>query len=161
MRYTPLAQRRTTASNRDVVQDIMDRLSAVESGGNYQALGPEVTSGMYAGERALGKYQVMPGNLATWSMEALGREVTPDEFLADPDIQEAIVRHQTERNYERYGNPEDVASVWFTGRPVAEAGDAADVTGTTNTEYQRKFAQAGATPLGTGSMRYRPLSRGM
>lgn len=144
--YTPLSQRRQqkpSTGGYSSVDDIMERISSVESGGRYDALGPEVTSGMYAGERALGKYQIMPGNLPEWSKEALGREVTSDEFLANPEIQDAITRHQMQKNLEKYGNPDDVASVWFTGRPVDQAQGAKDVTGTDVNEYVRRFNSAG------------------
>jgi hypothetical protein len=85
----------------------------------------------------------MPGNLPEWSKEALGREVTSDEFLANPEIQDAITRHQMQKNLEKYGNPDDVASVWFTGRPVDQAQGAKDVTGTDVNEYVRRFNSAG------------------
>lgn len=155
MKYTPLSQR-NKQSNPDDIESIMEDIARVESGGDYQARGPEVTSGMYAGQRALGKYQIMPGNLPSWSKEALGREVTEEEFLANPDIQDAITRHQMQKNYEKYGNKDDVASVWFTGRPVAEAGNAKDVTGTSVQEYVKRFNQGGQQSTG-GSMRYVPL----
>jgi len=146
--YTSLAKRRQqlpSTGGYSSVDDVMARISSVESGGRYDALGPEVTSGMYAGERALGKYQIMPGNLPSWSKEALGREVTPDEFLANPEIQDAITRKQMENNLAKYGNADDVASVWFTGRPVAKAQGAKDVTGTDVNEYVRRFNSAGGT----------------
>lgn len=128
--------------NNSTVDDIMARISSVESGGRYDALGPEVKTGMYAGERALGRYQIMPGNLPSWSREALGREVTPEEFLASPEIQDAITRKQMENNLAKYGNADDVASVWFTGRPVAKAQGDKDVTGTDVNEYVRRFNNA-------------------
>jgi hypothetical protein len=99
----------------------------IESGGgHYQARGPVVEKGTYAGERALGAYQVMPGNLPSWSQAALGREVTEEEFLADPAIQDTIFLHQMTKNIDRYGTAEDAVSVWFTGQPVAKAGNASD-----------------------------------
>jgi hypothetical protein len=48
--------------------------------GGYSAIGP--THPKYG--RALGAYQVMESNLPQWSQEALGRQVSPDEFLANP-----------------------------------------------------------------------------
>lgn len=131
--------------NQAVPQDLgtaMQKIKAVESSGNYQARGPIVTSGQYAGERALGAYQVMPGNLPQWSREALGRQVSEQEFLNNPQIQDQIVAHQFAKNYQKYGNWDDAASVWFTGRPIARAGNASDVTGTTVQEYINRFRQA-------------------
>jgi hypothetical protein len=63
-----------------------DAISKVESGGNYRAIGPN-TDEM---GRALGKYQVMSANVGPWSKEVLGREVTPQEFVQSPEIQDAI-----------------------------------------------------------------------
>jgi len=131
--------------NQAVPQDLgtaMRKIKAVESSGNYQARGPVVTSGQYAGERALGAYQVMSGNLPQWSREALGYQVTPQQFLQNPQIQDQIVAHQFAKNYQKYGNWDDAASVWFTGRPLARAGNAADVTGTSVQEYINRFRQA-------------------
>lgn len=134
-----------TSFNQASPQDLgeaMRKIKAVESSGNYQARGPMVTSGQYAGERALGAYQVMPGNLPQWSQEALGRQVSEQEFLNNPQIQESIVAHQFTKNFQKYGTWDDAASVWFTGRPLARAGNAADVTGTNVQEYVNRFRQA-------------------
>lgn len=132
---------KTTASASNV-QDAMNRIASVESGGNYQALGPVVTKGMYKGERALGKYQVMPGNLPQWSREALGVEVTPQQYLQNPEIQDQIVAHRMSEIYKKYGNWDDVASVWFTGKPQSQGSLAYDDLGTTGAEYVRRFNQA-------------------
>ena len=88
------------------------------SGGNYQARGPVVKSGMYTGQRAMGAYQVMPGNLPQWSKSALGREVTEEEFLSDMGIQDSIFLDQFTKSYKKHGNFNDAASIWFTGETV-------------------------------------------
>ena len=44
--------------------------------GGYSALGPLTKKG----DRAYGRYQVMGDNLPSWTKEALGRQLTPDEF---------------------------------------------------------------------------------
>lgn len=141
----------------DPVLDAMENIKRVESSGNYQARGPKVESGMYAGEQALGAYQVMPGNLPSWSKEALGREVSEQEFLENPEVQDSIARYKMQQSYDKYGNAEDVASVWFTGRPRSEAGGSvADVTGTTNDEYISRFSMGSSSG---GGMKYTPLSK--
>lgn len=117
------------------VARIAESIGQFESGGNYQARGPVVTSGRYKGERALGKYQIMPGNLPQWSREILGYEVTPDQFLANPQIQDAIAQGKMAQTLKKYGTVEDVASVWFSGQPVARAGNRSDVLGTTVPQY--------------------------
>lgn len=123
------------------LEDAKARIARNESegSGGYQALGPVVTSGQYQGERALGKYQVMPGNLAEWSKEAVGRSVTTTEFMNNPQLQEAIVSDRLTKIFKRYGNWSDVASVWFTGQPLAKGGNKKDVLGTTGRDYVRNF----------------------
>jgi hypothetical protein len=107
------------------------------SGGNYGIVGP--THPKYG--RALGAYQVMEANLPTWSKEVLGREVSPDEFLKDPGIQDRIFDAKFAQSVQQYGSPEDAASVWFTGRPRGGSADTAkDSLGTTGSGYVSKFA---------------------
>ncbi|OAH17561.1 hypothetical protein AX289_31355 [Methylorubrum populi] len=116
-----------------------------ESGGRYDIVGP--THKKYG--RALGAYQVMESNLPSWSKEAIGREVSPDEFLRSPQIQDAIFQTKFGQAVAKYGNPEDAASVWFTGRPLAQGANAKDVLGTTGAEYVRRFNSAlGRAPAG-------------
>lgn len=122
------------------LSDAMKRIARNESpSGNYKELGPVVTSGQYKGQRALGLYQVMPGNIPAWSKEALGYSITPQQFLNSPQLQEKIVAHQMTQAYKKYGNWSDVASVWFTGRPLAQGKNARDVLGTSGSEYVRRF----------------------
>jgi hypothetical protein len=106
-----------------------------ESGGNYNARGPVVTEGQYKGQRAMGKYQIMPGNLPSWSKQALGRVVSESEFMSNPAIQDKIAQYQIGQLLAKHGNNADVASAWFTGRPLAKAGNAKDVLGTTAPQY--------------------------
>src|SRR6185312_8016775 len=111
--------------------------------GDYSAIGP--TSPKLG--RALGRYQIMEANIGPWSKEALGREVTPDEFMADPKIQDAIFDHKFGSYVQQYGNPQDAASMWFTGKPAAEGANRRDVLGTTGSAYVSKFNQAlGSSP---------------
>lgn len=122
---------------------LLGAIASVESGGNYQAIGPTVQSGLYAGEQALGKYQVMPGNLPEWSREAgFPTAVTPEEFLNNPEIQDRIAFVQFNKNIVRYGTVEDAASIWFTGRPLSEGGNAKDVIGTTGYKYVAMVREA-------------------
>lgn len=102
------------------LQQLERGIARVESGGNYNALGPDVQrrSGV---DRAYGKYQVMGANIPSWTEQALGRRLSPMEFLRSPEAQEAVFRDQMTRNLQKYGTLEDAASVWFTGRPYAQA----------------------------------------
>lgn len=108
------------------------------SGGDYTVRGPLVEKGMYKGERAMGAYQVMPGNLPQWSKAALGREVSEEEFMESPEIQDAIFIDQMKKAKDKYGSIEDAVSVWFSGQPVNRAGNASDGYLTTP-EYVSKF----------------------
>lgn len=121
------------------IDDVLKRIAKVEGSGKYDQLGPVVKSGQYKGQRAIGRYQVMPGNVPSWTMEALGVSMTPQQFLNNPQAQEAVARHQMMKTYKKYGNWNDVASVWFTGRPLAQGKNAKDVLGTTGAEYVRRF----------------------
>lgn len=120
--------------------------------GNYTALGPVVKNGMYAGDRAYGRYQVMGKNVADWTREALGQAMTPEDFLASPEAQDAVFNHRFGGYIKKYGSPEEAASVWFTGRPLGKGGAGArDQLGTTGASYAQRFsqgvaAQPGATP---------------
>lgn len=117
-----------------------EAIGQFESGGNYSARGPVVTSGMYKGEQAAGKYQIMPGNIPQWSKEALGYSVSLDEFLSSPELQDKIAQYKIGKLMNQYGNIEDVASVWFSGRPLAKAGNAKDVIGTTVPNYVKNVS---------------------
>ena len=120
-------------------QAVAQAVKDVESsGGDYSVRGPVVTKGMYKGERAMGAYQVMPGNLPQWSKAALGREVTEDEFMQSEEIQDAIFIDQMKKAKDKHGTIEDAVSVWFSGQPVNKAGNASDGYLTTP-EYISKF----------------------
>lgn len=109
---------------------VMEAIAELESGGNYDAEGPVIPSGRYAGDHAYGKYQVMGFNIPSWTEQALGRSMTPQEFLKDKDAQDAVARHFMGATLEQYGTLEDVASVWFTGQPASQGAGRSDlVTG--------------------------------
>jgi hypothetical protein len=112
-------------------------ISAVESGGNYHAVGPN-TGSM---GRALGKYQVMSENVAPWSKEVLGREVSPSEFLGNPKIQDAIFNGKFGQYVDKYG-PDGAARAWFAGEKGMHNPNAKDAFGTTVSEYSRRFNKA-------------------
>lgn len=125
------------------LDQIMEGLHKRETGGvdefgeadPYLQRGTIVSRGQYAGQRALGKYQVMPGNLPEWSMEALGRPVTVEEFIANPEIQEAIARFKVAQLYRQYGNVRDVQSAWFSGGPLSERAGRRDDNNTSVEQY--------------------------
>lgn len=121
-------------------------LGQIESSNNYSAVGPETESG----NRAYGRYQVMDFNIPVWTKEVLGQSLTPQQFLASKEAQDAVARQRFGQYVEKYGNPYDAASAWFSGRPMAQAGQSADVTGTNVPEYVSRFAEALGQPMDRG-----------
>ena len=109
-------------------------IGQVESSGRYDAVGPETGKG-----RAYGKYQVMDFNIGPWTREVLGAELSSKEFLANPRAQDAVFRAKFGQSLAKHGNPEDAASIWFTGRPLSQGKNRQDVTGTTGSEYVNRF----------------------
>jgi hypothetical protein len=112
-------------------------ISTIESGGNYHEIGPN-TGSM---GRALGKYQVMSANVGPWSKEVLGREVTPQEFITNPQIQDAIFEGKFGQYVQKYG-PDGAARAWFAGEKGMKNPNAKDAFGTTVEEYSRRFNKA-------------------
>lgn len=112
-----------------------ERIGGIESAGSggYQAVGPETGRG-----KALGKYQVMPENVGPWSREILGREVTPQEFMANPQLQDQIFNGKFGQYVDKYG-PEGAAKAWFAGEKGMNNPNARDVLGTTVADYAAKF----------------------
>lgn len=117
-----------------LIDSIAGRIAGIESGGgNYAALGPTTDKG----DRAYGKYQIMGSNIPSWTQEALGKPLTPEQFLADQDAQEKTAKHRMGVYLDEYGTPEDVASMWHSGLPYKEAvaRGRKDQLGTTTESY--------------------------
>lgn len=119
------------------LQAVMAGISSVESGGNYNAQSQRSKNG----DRAYGKYQIMGNNIPSWSKEALGYPVTPTQFLASPELQEKVAGYQINKNLKNGYTPQDTFSIWFSGRPQKEAGNAKDIYGTTVPSYIKKANQ--------------------
>lgn len=116
------------------IRQALNALGTIESSNNYQAIGPRTRTGA----RAYGKYQVMDFNIPVWTEEILGVKMTTQEFLASPDAQEAVAAARMQQYYNQHGSWEDAASMWFSGRPMAKAGNASDGWATVP-EYVEKF----------------------
>lgn len=87
--------------------------------GDYSIQGPVVQSGRYAGQRALGKYMVMPGNLSSWLSQAGMPDMTPAQFLNSPDAQEKLFETRFAQRQQALGSFDRALSEWFTGNPNA------------------------------------------
>ncbi|MDW9594546.1 tail length tape measure protein [Sinorhizobium meliloti] len=123
-------------------------IQAIESGGNYGALGPVTRSG----DRAYGAYQVMGNNIGPWSEAALGRRLSASEFLGDSSAQDAIFNHRFGGYVGKFG-ASGAAQAWFGGPgSVGKGGMGADILGTTGNSYVAKFntqiAKMGETAAG-------------
>jgi hypothetical protein len=116
-----------------------DAIASIESAGSggYAAIGP--THPKYG--RALGRYQVMESNLPSWSRQYLGREITPDEFLASKEAQDAIFNGEFGRLAAKHG-PEGAARAWFAGEGGMNDPNRKDSLGTSVAEYGKKFNAA-------------------
>lgn len=130
--------------------DFGKAIAGIESAGQkdpYAALGPPTRTG----DRAFGKYQVMGANIPAWTKEHLGQEMTPEQFLANPQAQDAVFKGQFGKYVQQTGNPQDAASMWFSGKPLAQGAGLKDQLGTTGQQYVDKFnagmgGPAGASP---------------
>ncbi len=93
-------------SGADNFANFLHAISGQESGGNYGAVNS--SSG------ALGKYQIMPGNIPSWSREALGHSVSTSQFLHSPSLQEQIAQYMLHKYYNQYGAG-GAAVAWYAG----------------------------------------------
>jgi hypothetical protein len=110
-------------------------LSGIESGGRYDALGPIIPK---SGDRAYGKRQVMGANVGPWTEQYYGQRLTPEEFLANPEAQDAVFKGKFGEYVQKYG-PEGAAKAWFAGEKGMHNPNAKDVLGTTVQGYGQKF----------------------
>lgn len=120
-----------------------DAIASIESAGSgdYAAVGsthPKLG-------RALGRYQMMEANIGPWSKAALGRAVTPDEFMADPKIQDQIFDHQFGQYVKKYGE-EGAAQAWIGGAGGVGKTSRTDSFGTSIGDYSSKFRAALGRP---------------
>ena len=118
-----------------------DAISQIESGGNYGILGP-ATKG---GDRAYGAYQIMGSNIGPWTKEVLGAPMSPQEFLASPQAQDAVFSTKFGQYVNKYG-PDGAARAWFAGPGNMNNPNASDGN-TTVAQYADKFRSLMAPPL--------------
>jgi hypothetical protein len=91
------------------------------------------------GRTALGAYQILDTNLASWSRAALGRVVSQAEFLRSPHLQDQIFRHRFGQYVQKYG-PHGAARAWLGGEGAARGQTGgADRFGSTPHSYASKF----------------------
>lgn len=115
--------------------------------GGYGAIGPVANA---QGNRAHGRYQVMDFNIGPWTKEVLGKEMTPQEFLATPQAQDAVFKAKFGEYRAKYGSDEAAARAWFAGEGGMNDPGRKDVNNTTVADYSKKF-QAGMPQVAQGS----------
>lgn len=120
---------------KDQISAMMSAIGEMESGGRYGIVGGVIPS---SGDRAYGKYQVMGANVPSWTKEALGVSMTPQQFLKTPSAQDAVARFKMNQYYQKFGNIQDVAAVWLSGRPLANNASKDQVTGISVPQYARR-----------------------
>jgi len=100
-----------TAGTGDVPGDLgrlMRAIKGQESGGNYGATNPSGASGAY---------QILRSNFegpGGWDREALGRDVSYNEFMSNPGIQDAIARYKLGQ-YMKTRGMAGAAATWYGG----------------------------------------------
>ncbi len=105
----PVAQGQNLGKGR--FADFVRAIAGKESGGSYQARNPD--SG------AMGKYQIMQSNIegpGGWDMEILGKNITPQQFMNSPKLQDAIALGKLKKYFNQYG-VRGAASAWYSGDP--------------------------------------------
>lgn len=111
-------------------------IAGIESrgSGNYAAVGPATSTG----DRAYGRYQVMGVNIPQWTQAILGHAMTPQQFISDPQAQDAVFNAKYGEYVQKYG-PEGAARAWFGGPGNVNNPNAKDVNGMTVGQYGQKF----------------------
>jgi len=105
-------------------------IGTFESGNDYNNTGPMTHLG-----RALGRYQVMEAELPGQLKQAGLPAMTSQEFLANKAAQDRLFETVFGDLMNKHGSFNDAASMWFSGRPVNQAGMRHDVFGTTVPKY--------------------------
>lgn len=124
--------------------DILDKAAAVtakqESGGKYDNVTTTIGRDGKP-QHALGKYGIMNVNVGPWTKEALGKEMSPQEFLNDPAAQDAVYKAKMGSYLDKYG-PEGAGRAWIGGEGGVSHPDRADPLGTKVGKYGSDFARA-------------------
>jgi hypothetical protein len=130
--------------------DLLNYQNAIKSiessGGNYGLTGPVTRNG----DRAYGAYQVMGNNIPGWTQKHFGQSLTPQQFLANKEAQDAVFNGEFGGYVSKYGNPQDAASTWFTGRPLAQGGKSSDgyITGNQYVDKFNRYLGQGGSAAG-------------
>lgn len=115
--YSAASPDQTSRSQGDAYQIaerfLKPRIASVESGAEKDPYSA-TTVAPKNGRTMLGKYQVDERNVPEWTREALGRPLTPQEFLASPEAQERVATVKLGQYVSKYGI-EGATRAWFAG----------------------------------------------
>ena len=112
------------------IKQAQEAVGTFESGGNYSSVGPATGHG-----QALGKYQVMEENLPEFLTKAGLPSMSTEEFLKNPAAQDQVFAAVFGGYMKQTGSFNEAASMWFSGKPIAQAGGVRDANGTTVPQY--------------------------
>lgn len=118
-------------------QQLVNSIAQQETQGSPRAYSIKTPTGR--GDYALGKYQILASNIRPWSKEVLGKAITPQQFLASPQLQDQIATAKIDKMMQQYGDAKDVASVWFSGRPL-KGNNSRDKSGLNTHDYASQVA---------------------
>lgn len=91
------------------IDDFVAAIASQESGGNYGAVNRSTG--------ALGRYQILPGNVTPWARQYMGIRMTPAQFMANPSLQDALAKAVLGDYVKRYG-VRGAAAAWYSGNPA-------------------------------------------
>lgn len=94
------------------LDDFANALRGQESGGNYNALNQRTG--------ASGAFQILPGNWPKWSQEYADATGLNMSLPNTPENQDKVAKFKMQQYFDKYGNWEDVASMWYSGRPLSQ-----------------------------------------
>jgi hypothetical protein len=114
LKSTAIANKPET--NPDDITALRRAIIGQESGGKFNAVNPH--------SNALGYGQLMPYNVAPWTKEALGKPLTPRQYLNNPEAQIKTIDHKLSQYFREglkaTGNSLEAvrftASKWYSGR---------------------------------------------
>ena len=145
--------------------NLRDAIIGNESGGNPSARNKRTS--------ASGLGQILPSNIPQWSKDVLGREVSYEEFMANPNLQIQIIdgklkqmlEEQRAAGYSGADLIRRVASQWYSGQPGLldnrrgqgpQGNEPSIYTYTTDIlqRYQSNFSLASGERSSTGALTY-------
>ncbi|HET9285682.1 MAG TPA: hypothetical protein VFR24_27335 [Candidatus Angelobacter sp.] len=110
-------------------------------GKTYDRVVPSINAHTGQKQYALGKYGIMDFNIAPWTTDVLGRPMSAQEFLKNPQAQDAVAKAKLAEYTQKYG-VEGAARAWIGGEGGVNHPERTDAFGTSVGSYGRQAAQA-------------------